>query len=66
MEEAAAIRVVLKHDLLGTQTDGATLQDVNILLLAELQSEQDREMARIMSKIARLVSWFHRQFFRYE
>jgi hypothetical protein len=56
IEEAAAVRAVLKHDLLQCEGRHASLDELGVLLLTELQHQQDAELARLLLKLPRMVS----------
>ena len=61
IEEAAAVRAVLKHELLQCEGRHASLDDISVILLTELQEHQDTELSRLVLKLHRLVSTINSQ-----
>ena len=57
IDEAAAIRCVLKHRLLTQQGNTeVSLEDISTLLLTDLQNKQDSEMASAVARVTKMVS----------
>lgn len=56
IEEAAAIQTVSTMEQLSSQGQSATMESVAVVLLADLQDEQDKEIATALRGIENMVS----------
>lgn len=64
MEEAAALRAVSVREQLAATGNANNMEDIAVVLLAELQEEQDKEVALTLETIENMVIqlYFHIKF----
>ena len=56
IEEAAAIKTVMKLSETAPSGDKMTASQINVEVLSELQDRQDWEIARLLSKVKTMVT----------